>query len=167
MKNLLKIFLFVGAFSLYSSSAWGQNEKFKALFIYNFTKYIEWPAQNGSFVITVFGETPMSIELHLIAQVKKVGSQSIEVRKAATINDIGESQIIYVPSSKNKSLADVSRRFAGKAVLIVTDESIDKGHVCINFVVRDGKQSFEISKANIESHRLRINSGLMALGIAL
>jgi hypothetical protein len=165
MKHL-KLILFAGILCLCVSAS-GQNEKFKALFIYNFTKYIDWPSYSGSFVITVYGDSPITTELRSIAQVKKVGSTSIEVKKAATINDVGDCQIIYVPASKSKSIHEIAKKVAGKSVLIVTDESLDKSFICINFVQRDGKQSFEISKSNIESHRLKINSGLLALGIVI
>ena len=47
-------------------TAKAQDEKFKALFMYNFTKYIEWPQskQTGDFVIGVVGGSPIIDELN-------------------------------------------------------------------------------------------------------
>lgn len=152
----------------FSIEAWGQNDKFKSLFIYNFTKYIEWTGVGTSnFVITVLGESPIIAELNTLAKVKKVGQSAIEIKKANSVAELGEAQIIYLPSSKNRFLNDIIAKTQGKNVLIVTDEYPDKAHVNINFTVRDGKQSFEISKAKLESHRLKVNSSLLLLGLAI
>ncbi|MBR5642849.1 MAG: YfiR family protein [Salinivirgaceae bacterium] len=64
-----------------SITAKAQDEKFKALFMYNFTKYIEWPQnkQSGDFVIGVIGNPAIVGELNAIAQRKTVGSQAIKI----------------------------------------------------------------------------------------
>lgn len=166
MKHIKIILLTL--FILASQHAWGQNDKFKALFIYNFTKYIEWPAGTSpNFVITVLGECPITTELSSISKVKKVGQLSIEVKKANSVADIGESHILYIPNSKNRFFNEITAKLQGKNVLIITDELIDKSHININFSIREGKQSFEISKAKLESHHLKVNSGLLLLGQAV
>jgi hypothetical protein len=51
-----------------------QDEKFKAIFIYNFTKYINWPASEGDFVINVLGDEAITREMGEIATKKTVGN---------------------------------------------------------------------------------------------
>jgi len=162
--KLIKTIL-LACFILASQQIWAQNDKFKALFIYNFTKYIEWPTgASPNFTITVLGESPIITELNNISKVKKVGPLSIEIKKANSVAEIGESHILYIPNSKNRFLNDIIAKSQGKNMLIITDEVIDKSHVNINFSIREGKQSFEISKTKLESHHLKINSGLLLLG---
>jgi hypothetical protein len=57
--------------------------KFHSVFIYNFTKYIQWPAtqQSGDFVIAVMGNSPVFDELSKITANKTVGTQKIVVKK--------------------------------------------------------------------------------------
>lgn len=149
-----------------SFEAFGQNEKFKALFIYNFTKYIEWPSTNGQhFVIMVLGDSPIVTDLSSIAQVKKVGSSAITVKKIQSIAEVSDCQILYVSGNKSRLVPDLIARIQGKNILLITDDLIGKSGFGINFIVKDGKQAFEVSKANIESNGLKINSGLLALGI--
>jgi len=150
----------------FAHEAFGQNEKFKALFIYNFTKYIEWPSTGGqTFVIMVLGDSPIVNELSTISQVKKVGTHSISVKKVNSISEINDCHILYVASSKSRLVPDLVTKLQSKNILIITDEMISKAGFGINFVVKDGKQAFEVSKGNIENHNLKINSGLLALGI--
>jgi hypothetical protein len=149
---------------LFFISSYGQNEKFKALFIYNFTNYIEWPGEvKSSFVISVIGDSPIINELQAISKIKKVGTVPIEVMKVNSVTEIGNSQIVYIPTTQKKTLTDVTKVLNSKPVLIISDQA--QGDFGINFVEVDKKQSFQISKANIELKRLKVNSALIALGI--
>ncbi len=147
----------------YFASVFGQNEKFKALFIYNFTNYIEWPAGSKSFVIAVLGESPIVGELQAISKIKKVGSLPIDVQRVNSPGEVGSAQIVYVPASKKKNLPEIAKSLSGKSVLIITDGA--QGEFGINFIEVDQKQSFQISKLNIELRKMKVNSALLALGI--
>ena len=146
------------------ASAFGQNEKFKALFIYNFTNYIEWPGGSGkSFVIAVLGDSPILGELQAISKIKKVGQLPIEVLKVNSAVEVTNAQIVFIPASKKKALGEVAKTLSGRSVLIISDNA--QGEFGINFVEVDQKQSFQVSKLNIELRKLKVNSALLALGI--
>lgn len=157
--------LFVCLVFLSSVNLRAQNEKFKAMFIYNFIKYIEWPgsSNSSSFVITIVGDSPIKTELESIAGLKRVGSATLEIKKVSTIAEIGNSQVIYLPLSKKKLLPEVVTKSQGKPILVVSDEA--QGEFGINFVEMDGKLKFQIAKSRIELHGLRVNSSLLSLGI--
>ncbi len=164
MKNISLILSLLGVLSF--SSIYGQNEKFKALFIYNFTNYIDWPSNGGTtFVVAVVGDSPIIGELESISKIKTVGKLSIEVIKINTVSEMGNASIVYVPPSKKKALVELMQVSAGRPVLIISDEA--GGNFGINFIETNQKQSFQISKSNIESHHLKVNSNLIALGTAV
>ena len=146
---------------------YGQNEKFKALFIYNFTKYIEWPSapSDNVFTIVVLGDSPIKTELESISSYKKIGNASIVVKTAATVAEIGNAFIVYITPQKKKFLGEIAALYSGKPILIITDEA--QGAFGINFVEVDQKQSFQVSKSRIEAHQLKVNSSLLSLGIAV
>ncbi len=59
--------------------------KLKAVYLYKFATYIEWPEStfdnaNSPFVIGVLGPNPVGKDLQQIAKVKKVGDRKIEIR---------------------------------------------------------------------------------------
>jgi hypothetical protein len=160
-------FLSMLAFLFLGTVVYGQNDKFKAIFVYNFVNYIDWPGGiTGSFVITVIGDSPILGELTEIAKIRKINNVTpIEVKKVATVAEVGKTHILFVPSGKKKMLPEISQSLSGKPVLIISDNSAsDFG---INFVEVDGKQSFQISKSNIEAHKLKVNSTLFNLGISV
>ncbi|WP_462279955.1 YfiR family protein [Salinivirga cyanobacteriivorans] len=169
MKKLISYFLLL-LLVLSITDLKAQNEKFKALFMYNFTKYIEWPGdkQSGDFVIGILGNSPMKKELEVIATKKKVGSQPIKVKVFNSINDIGSCHILFIPSGKSSSLDEVKARVGGKGVLIITDRTgFGRKGSGINYVLKGGHQDFEINKSTMAEQRLKVNSALYSLGTVI
>ena len=165
-KKILILSLFFILFQVQNTFA--QNEKFKALFMYNFTKYLEWPDdyRQGDFIIAILGESPLSDELKIIAEKKKVGFQTIVIKNISSTDQIAKCHIIYIAKSKSGSIGDVKSKLATSSTVIITDNpgSIGKG-AGINYVVNDGKQLFEISKSNVEKQNIKVGADLLSLGI--
>lgn len=157
-KTLLSI---LGLFLI--TAVFGQNEKFKALFIYNFTNYIEWPSTGSVFSISVLGDSPIIGELENIAKIKKIGNASIVVKKISSASEAADSQILFIPASKKKNSADANQVLEGKNILIITDSHTTV--YGINFIEVGQKQSFQVSKSAISAHNLKLNSTLVSLGV--
>jgi hypothetical protein len=165
IKNKWKIFIclvgLIGTINVH-----GQTEKFKAIFIYNFTKDIEWRNSNqGTFQIAVYGESPIIDELNIIASKKKVGSDAIVIKKVNNMAEIGDSKILYIPSSRKKAIQEISMALRSKNILIITDDASD--FFGINFLEVNQRLTFQISKSNIDAHGLKVTSTLIGLGIAV
>ena len=168
MKTLNKLLLSCLILVLFNQSSLAQNEKFKALFMYNFTKYLEWPEslRQGDFVIAVFGESALIDELKIIAEKKKVGFQQIVIQKISSIDQISNCHIIYIPESKTNQINEIKKKLASASTVIIADNpgAVAKG-AGINYIVNSGKQLFEISKTNLEQHNIKVGADLLALGI--
>lgn len=147
-------------------SSYDTNSKIKAVFIYNFTKYIEWPKnyRQGSFVVGVVGDAPLYKELSKMALTKKVANQSFEIKKFNNVAEIGKCHILYVTKEKKESLGNILKKVKNNSTLIVTESPgmVDKG-AGINFVVKNNKQKFELNKTNVEKYKLKVSSNLEAL----
>src|SRR5210317_1852025 len=96
MKKVSLSILF--ALLLMQADSFGQTEKLKTLFIYNFSKYIQWPedVSSGTFEIGVVGETPLVQELQKMADSRKIGSQPIQIKQYASAGDIENDHIVFV-----------------------------------------------------------------------
>lgn len=165
--NLLKSILFFFCLVGVAKPATAQDEKFKAIFIYNFTKYINWPANAGSFVITILGNGNIVNEIEGIASKKTVGSTSIETKRINTIAETGNCQILFITAGKTDMLPEAFILAKSKNILLITEKPLScKSGSCINFLSRDGKLTFEISKANIESCGLGVSTDLLKLGVS-
>lgn len=149
-----------------SAALQAQEDMFKALFMYNFTKDIEWPDKSGDFVITVLGNSPIVNELEKIATKKKVGNQAIAVKSVNNPDEISHAHIVYIVPSKSSQLKEVISNLQNKPVLIISDKpGMARQGSGINYVKIDGKQKFEINPSNITGNGLKLNSFLISLGI--
>lgn len=145
-----------------------QDEKFKALFMYNFTKYLEWPStkNKGDFIIGIYGTSPIYNDLRIIAEKRKVGTQHIVVKKLTQASDLAQCHIVYLPENRSGKIDEVSDNCKGKGIVIISDKpGLAKSHSGINYVKVDGKQNFEINKKHLEIEGIKINSALLSLGI--
>ncbi len=146
----------------------GQTATFKALFLYNFTKNVEWPpsANEGELVITILGDQEITSELEKIAKVKKAGNRTLKVVNVRSTNEIGDSHIVFLGSAKSALMKSLSHEQQNKPVLLIAD----KGGLCsngaaISFVTVNGKLRYEISPANIAAHELKVTQKVINLGI--
>ena len=176
MKNLIKYSLLVVlAFSSVSfQQPFDSNQlvaRQKAVFLYNFTKYFEWPGKmkSGNFIIHVIGSNPhINGELNKMASSKQVGNQKIEIKASNAIDGSIQPHIIFLLNESSELLKDISSKFKGKGALIVTEKSgLAKSGSAINFVAVDSKLKFEYSKANAVKAGLKTSEELKSLAIAV
>jgi len=146
----------------------GQISTFKALFLYNFTQNIEWPgpaAGNGDFVITVVGDKEMSAELEKLAKVKKVGAKKMIIRKVNSVDEVGDTHIVFLAASKSSLMPMLDSYQKDKNALIVADKSgLCSQGAGIAFTTIDGKLRYEICPERIEEHGLKVSQKLVTLG---
>lgn len=167
MKKVLTLVLL----SFFGFSAFCQTSatKSQALFIYNFIRYVEWPANSstGDFVIGVLGNGSIISDLNDIASGKLTGSQKIVVKQLNSLDEVAGCQLLFVNRSFTNQFADILTKLQGKSTLVVTDRPgmIDKG-AAINFVIDEGKQRFEVNRSSIERNKLIVNSKLLEMAVA-
>jgi hypothetical protein len=147
-----------------------QNYKMHSVFIYSFTRYVQWPdAYNqGDFEIMVLGDSPIIEELKSMAQSKKVGDRVIKVTRIKSISEIKKCNILFVPASKGGDIAEVMETVNQKSILVVTEsEGLGAKGSDINFVVKDGKLAFELNQLSINKQGLRVSNELTRLAILI
>ncbi len=166
----MKRFLLV-VFAIVSVTAgFAQEAKYKALYTYNFTKQIEWPAadKSGNFVICVIGNSEVYNQLRDLTNLKKVGTQAIEVLKLKSIEELPKCHILFLASSESSAakMEEVTSKLQGTSTLILTERSgsLEKGS-CINFKVIDGKIKFEVNKEATSERKLQISTQLLNMAL--
>jgi len=145
-----------------------QSEKYKALFLYNFTKYIEWPSsQHGNdFIIGVLGNSAITNELNTYVGKQKVGARNIIIKVFKSVDEIDNCQILFIPSSKSSLIGSVVSKTSGKNTLLVTDrKGLSTSGSGISFIEENDKLKYEINKSNIQRNGLTVNSALVKLGV--
>src|SRR5512133_716278 len=153
---------------LITTSAYMQTSipKAQSLFIYNFSRMIEWPAsyRTGNFIIGILGTSEVAGELENYTKGKKVGTQDIQVIRYKTPAEIQQCHILFVPFVRTKQLPEVVSTLGTKSTLIITEKSgaLTEGSA-INFIILDDKMKFELKADNATKYGIKFSSKLQEM----
>ena len=142
----------------------------KALFVYNFTKYIEWNQQNmqPQFKIGVMGESGIREKLATILKGKKLYNRTIEVTEVKSTDEITGYQILYITKDASDQLKQVLEHSAQSELLIITeDKNLATKGSCINIIEKDQKIRFEMNDGAIKKEGLKAANQLYDLAIVI
>ena len=142
----------------------------KALFLYNFGGYIDWPTdafanKQSPFVIGVLGTAPIEATLKELAASKTIAGRRIVVEHFDTVSDIRPCHILFI----TRKISQQQQRMAlatlkNQHVLIVGESEgfADQGGT-VNFFIEANKVRFEINPDAAKEQELKISSKLLSL----
>ena len=142
----------------------------KAAYIYQFGRYVEWPAQafaneHAPLVIGVLGADPFGNLLEEISRTKRIGDRPIVIRRFASAAEYSYSHILFVPASVDQEQKTrILQKLQGVPTLIVGEEPgfAERGGT-INFFLDENKIRFEINTEVARRDQLKISSKLLSL----
>lgn len=143
----------------------------KAAFIYNFAKFVEWPADAFStdtapITIGVLGDNVFGDNLERTIQNKVINNHPFAFRAFRSIADITNCQILFISRSEKKHLPQILGALQKTSTLTVSemDQFIQSGGM-INFVIEEERIHFEINNENAKKSGLKISSKLLGLAV--
>jgi hypothetical protein len=142
--------------------------RFKAVFIYNFIDYVQWPEGEKAevFRINILGSSPLEEPLRKIAEKRSVGGRKLEVRVYERVADLETCQILFIPSERSEELTEIKEHLIHQSVLTVSDSpGMASRGVAINFALVKGKLKFEINPKTLRMAGLRASAQLLKLAI--
>lgn len=146
----------------------------KALFLYNFGSYVQWPNEafagdDSPFVIGVLGYSPVEATLREIAATKTIGGRRIVIERIPSAAAMVPCQILYIPPGAGLEDQRSAIESLGNAPVLVVGDSpglAQRGAV-VNFFVQANKIRFEINVEAAKSRNLTISAKLLSLAIVV
>jgi hypothetical protein len=165
---ILIIFSLIGV-SLNAQSDISREYQVKAVFIYNFSHFIEWKSDLfndplAPFVIGIFGDDPFGKYLDETVQGEKINGHPIKIYHFKNIKEIHNCQILYINPSDSKLLKDCIFYTNGKKILSVSDspDFANDGGI-IQFIIKENKTRLLINLAAVKASGLNVSSKLLRL----
>lgn len=162
------LLLLLGVLPVKAEEAPSEHEV-KAAFLYNFTKFVEWPAQafestNAPIRFAVFGDEAFAGKLRSLLSDKKAHGRSFEVKSIATPMDAKGFHIAFVASAESRRAAQLIEATKKSPVLTVgeSDQFLDAGGM-INLFFEDTQLAFEVNPESARKANLEISSKLLRL----
>jgi len=141
----------------------------KAAFLYNFAKFVEWPAESfatpsSPLVIAVVGDEPFAAALDRTVAGKAVQGRPIVVKRSKPLDDPLSCHIPFISALERNSIPQLLEKVRGASILTVGEaEGFAQRGGIINLLVTDNKLVFEINDRSARASGLRISSKLLTL----
>ena len=141
----------------------------KAAYLYNFTKFTDWPAaafsaSNAPLVIGIVGEDPFGKTIDAVMNGEVVHGHPLVVKRLGAGDDFQGCHILFFSQSEKKRLPDLLNRIKGRSVLSIGEVSgfAEQGGM-VNLIVANKTVKMEINQGVATQAGLQISAKLLKL----
>ena len=143
----------------------------KAIYLYNFGRFIEWPAsasKNDSFLVCVLGRDPFGSALDRAFAGENIGGKHIVAKRISTLQESAGCQILFLSGTEESRAKQILEALDKEAVLTVSDMPLfsERGGM-IQFVSDGNRIRFEVNLAATQRAGLTLSSELIRVASAV
>lgn len=141
----------------------------KAAYIYNFARFVEWPARPGAgpLRIGILGKGDLERPLQEVIRGKTANGRSLEVSRVSAVTEADCCEILVIERSESRNVKDVAKALTGKPVLTVCDEeNCFRDGAMIAFLIVDESVRFQINQDAAAHAGLTISSQLLKVAVS-
>lgn len=151
-----------------------QEYKVKAVYLYNFTKFVSWPENtraeaSQTINICILGKNPFSSLLEPVTHMKSQ-DKSLTVEGIDDLHALEKKncQILFISGSEKDTIADLLKKTDRRPILTVSDiDGFAQHNGMIGFVVKDGKVRLEINLSAARQAGLKISAKLLEIATVI
>jgi hypothetical protein len=141
----------------------------KAAFLYNFTKFIEWPpeafaGESATVNVGVYGDEEFTKTLRTLLADKKAHGHLFVVKRLSNPTEAKGCQILYFQAAESRKMGLAYESIKKLPILTVgeSDDFLDHGGM-FNLFFEDKQLRFEVNPATAENAKLTVSSKLLRL----
>jgi hypothetical protein len=139
----------------------------KAVFLYNFALFVDWPPSafeepQSPLVIGILGTDPFGDYLDEAVRNERVNNRPMVIRRFRRVEDITICHILFISPSTSGQLEHVLASLKGRSILTVSDvDGFSQLGGMIRFVEEKNKIRLRINLEAAKAAGLRISSKLL------
>jgi hypothetical protein len=141
----------------------------KAVFLFNFTQFTDWPDDAFSspetpFVIGILGEDPFGKYLDQVVAGEKANGHVLIVKRFKSVEEAKNCQLLFVNLSDADKLKLLMEELKGRSILVVSDHAdFLKSGGMVRFFTKENKIQFQINTDAVKGGNLNMSSKLLRL----
>lgn len=143
--------------------------RLKAVFLYNFTQFVEWPdnsfsSDNAPMIIGILGTDPFGSYLEETVAGEKINGHPLRVQYYNTVEEIGVCQILFINVADKTKREQIIAKLKGRNILTVSDapDFLLQGGM-IRFFTKQDKIKLQVNLEETKTANLVISSKLLRL----
>jgi hypothetical protein len=171
LASVLAAWALIGPASLQGQHSKPPEYEVKATYLYNFSRFVEWPAQgvqeqSDTFAICVLGDNPFGPALKATVAQETIAGKKVVVKEIPTLQDAVGCRVLFISSSEDKQLKEILANLGTASVLTVSDlpKFTQRGGM-VQFVLEGDRVRFEVNSASAERAGLTLSSELLKVAI--
>jgi hypothetical protein len=144
-----------------------QEFQVKAVFLYNFAQFVEWPADafdspSVPLVIGVLGADPFGGFLEDTVRGERVNGHPLVVQRYSSPSEIQKCHILFVSGSEGPRADEIMNALNHRPILTVCDwEKLARRGAMIRFVMQHSRVRLQINLEAVKQAGLTISSKLL------
>ena len=164
--TLLALLSLLGS-QLCAQTPGAQEYQIKAVFLFNFTQFVEWPADafadaQSPIVIGLLGDDPFGAYLDDTVRGEKVDGRPLVVLRYRTLEDVKACHVLFIGRSEAARVKETLAQLKGRSILTVGDqESFGRQGGMIRFVTANNRIRLRVNIEAIKAAGLAISSKLL------
>jgi YfiR/HmsC-like len=152
-----------------TESAGATEYQLKAVFLFNFAQFVEWPTsafpgKQTPLVIGVLGADPFGGYLDETVRGERVNNRSFLIERYRRVDEIGTCHVLFISQSEIGRIPQIVATLKDRNILTVADvEGVTRRGVIIGFVTEQNKIRLRVNLAAAKAANLTISSKLLRL----
>jgi hypothetical protein len=141
----------------------------KAAFLFNFTRFINWPpsafkSSDAPFIIGITGIDPFGSYLDELVEGETVAGHPIVVQRYRAVKDVADCQILFIAVSDSETIKGILSVASRRNILTVSDaDNFTNLGGAIRFFKEENKIKIEINKSAVKLSQLDVSAKLLRL----
>ena len=140
----------------------------KAAFLFNFTKFVDWPSESfkdnaAPIKLYILGDDPFGEALDTIRD-KTVKGRRLVIKRCQKVEELEGAHLLFISASEKGRVNQILQSLKNTPVLTISEtERFGQMGGIINFITVENKVQFEINSEQAQQNKLKISSQLLKL----
>lgn len=155
--------------SIFAQRPISKEHQVQALFLYNFTQFVEWPSigfstADAPLIIGILGKDPFGSYIDELVKDEVIKGHPLRVERFTAVRDIGDCHILYINFTDKSETARAIAQLKSAPALTVSDrDGFARMGGMIEFIREEGRIGTRINVAATANSGLVVSSKLLRL----
>ncbi len=167
IKTIVGVLLLIS--SLVAKAQSSREYQVKAVFLFNFTQFVEWPSNcfpsdKAPMVIGILGADPFGAYLEQAVSGETINGHPLQIKRYNDIDEVGTCQVLFINMPESAKREQVITKLKGRNILTVSDApDFMQGGGMIRFFTKQDKIKLQVNLDAAKTANLVISSKLLRL----
>lgn len=168
-RYICTLILVYGAFFFSAQISPTREYQVKAVFLFNFSQFVEWPAHcfpsaQSPAVIGILGKDPFGKYLEETISGETINKHPLVLKRFDNVEDIANCHILFINITDKDKLEQIIQKLKGKNILTVSDTNdFSKLGGMVRLYTKNDKINIQVNLDETKSENLTVSSKLLKL----